>query len=47
MAGEVYDLSLSMNPKFIEVIERSRAQRWPEGGISGTEMRRRLGLGEG
>jgi PHD/YefM family antitoxin component YafN of YafNO toxin-antitoxin module len=37
-------ISLSTNPKFIELIERSRAQQRSEGGISSTEMRRRLGL---
>lgn len=39
-------ISLSTNPKFIELIERSRARRRSEGGVSSTEMRRRLGLGE-
>ncbi len=39
-------LALSSNPKFIELIERSRARRRAEGGISSTEMRRRLGLNE-
>lgn len=39
-------VSLSSNPKFIEMIERSRARRRFEGGISSTEMRRRLGLSE-
>lgn len=38
-------ISLSTNPKFIEMIERSRARR-TEGTISSTEMRRRLGLSE-
>lgn len=35
-------ISLSSNPKFIELIERSR--RRAEGGISSAEMRRKLGL---
>ena len=39
-------ISLSTNPKFIELIERSRARRRSESGISSTEMRRRLGLSE-
>jgi prevent-host-death family protein len=39
-------ISLSTNPKFIEMIERSRARHRKEGGISSTEMRRRLGLRE-
>ncbi|EDX77350.1 type II toxin-antitoxin system Phd/YefM family antitoxin [Coleofasciculus chthonoplastes] len=37
-------ISLSTNPQFIELIERSRERRRAEGGISSTEMRRRLGL---
>lgn len=37
-------ISLSTNPKFIELIERSRAKRSSEGGVSSVEMRRRLGL---
>lgn len=37
-------ISLSCNPKFIELIERSRVQRRTEAGISSNEMRRRLGL---
>jgi pyridoxine 5'-phosphate synthase PdxJ len=39
-------ISLSMNPKFMTLVERSRAQRRSEGGISSSEMRRRLGLSE-
>lgn len=39
-------ISLSSNPKFMELIERSRSRRRTEGGISSTEMRRRLGLSE-
>lgn len=39
-------VSLSSNPKFIEMIERSRARRRKEGSISSTEMRRKLGLSE-
>lgn len=38
-------ISLSTNPQFIELIERLRERRRAEGGISSTEMRRRLGLG--
>jgi prevent-host-death family protein len=37
-------ISLSTNPKFIELIEQSRARRRSEGGISSAEMRRKLGL---
>jgi len=35
-------VSLSTNPKFLELIERSRARQRAEGGISADEMRRRL-----
>lgn len=35
---------LSTNPKFIEIIERSRARHAREGGIPEDEVRRRLGL---
>jgi prevent-host-death family protein len=37
-------ISLSTNPKFIELIERSRAKRRSEDGVSSAEMRRKLGL---
>jgi prevent-host-death family protein len=37
-------VSLSTNPRFLAVIERSRARHRAEGGISSAEMRRRLGL---
>src|SRR5437867_9974589 len=37
-------LSLSFNPKFWEIIERSRERYFKEGGISSEEVRRRLGL---
>ncbi len=37
--------SLSSNPKFLGLIERSRSRRNREGGIPGAEVRRRLGLG--
>ncbi len=36
--------SLSTNPEFMELIERSRARQRAEGGLSGEEMRRRLGV---
>ena len=36
--------SLSNNPQFLAIIERSRARHRAEGGISSEEMRRRLGL---
>ena len=37
-------ISLSTNPKFLAIIERSRLRHEREGGISPDEMRRRLGL---
>ncbi len=37
-------LSLSTNPEFLALIERSRERHEKEGGISSEEMRRRLGL---
>ena len=37
-------VSLSTNPKFLELIERSRSRHREQGGISSNEMRRRLGL---
>lgn len=36
--------SLSTNPKFLAIIERSRSRLKKEGGISSAELRRRLGL---
>ncbi|MCU0545586.1 MAG: hypothetical protein MUE44_26015 [Oscillatoriaceae cyanobacterium Prado104] len=41
---DIETISLSTNPKFIELIEQSRAKRRSEGGVSSEEMRRRLGL---
>ena len=40
-------LSLSTNPQFLALIERSRLRQEREGGISSDEMRRRLGLPRG
>ena len=37
-------VSLSMNQKFLAIIERSRSRLKKERGISSEEMRRRLGL---
>lgn len=37
-------ISLSLNPRFIALIEQSRARHEAEGGISSAEMRRRLGV---
>lgn len=39
-------ISLSSNPKFIQLIERVRSRQRAEGGISSNEMRRRLGLAD-
>ncbi|MEK7409648.1 MAG: hypothetical protein AAB225_31690 [Acidobacteriota bacterium] len=36
--------SLSSNPRFIELIERSRSRMRQQGGISSAEVRRQLGL---
>jgi prevent-host-death family protein len=36
-------VTLSTNPQFLALIERSRARHKSEGGISSKEMRRRLG----
>jgi hypothetical protein len=41
---DIETLSLSTNPKFLDLIERSRRRHEMEGGISPDEMRRRLGL---
>ena len=37
-------VKLSSNPKFIALIEHSRAGRKSKGGISSAEMRKRLGI---
>jgi hypothetical protein len=37
-------ISLSTNPQFLAIIERSRLRQEKEGGISSDEMRRRLGI---
>jgi len=39
---DIETVSLTNNPKFIALIERSRARQKSEGGISSEEMRRRL-----
>ena len=41
---DLEELLLSTNPKFMAMIERSRARHKAEGGISSDEMRRKLGL---
>jgi antitoxin (DNA-binding transcriptional repressor) of toxin-antitoxin stability system len=40
--ADLETISLSANPRFIALIERSRARHQTEGGISSEEMRRRL-----
>jgi antitoxin (DNA-binding transcriptional repressor) of toxin-antitoxin stability system len=37
-------VSLSSNPRFIELIERSRSRLAEEGGLSSEEVRRQLGM---
>ena len=44
--ADLETISLSTNPKFLALIERSRRRYKTEGGISSQEMRRRLGLKE-
>ncbi|GFP30124.1 hypothetical protein HKBW3S42_00212 [Candidatus Hakubella thermalkaliphila] len=44
--ADMETVSLSTNPQFLALIERSRARQQAEGGISSEEMRRRLGLGQ-
>jgi prevent-host-death family protein len=41
-SSDVESLSLSTNPDFLAIIERSRARSKPGTGISTAEMRRRL-----
>ena len=41
---DVETVALSSNPKFLELIERSRSRLNVEGGLSSEEVRRRLGL---
>src|SRR3954447_10718033 len=42
--ADLESISLSLNPQFLAIIERSRARYYQEGGISSEEMRRRLGM---
>ncbi len=45
MAGVDWEtISLSTNPKFLEILRRSGERYKKEGGISSAEMRRRFGL---
>jgi antitoxin (DNA-binding transcriptional repressor) of toxin-antitoxin stability system len=42
--ADLETVTLSTHPQFLALIERSRSRQKSEGGISGEEMRRRLGL---
>lgn len=42
--ADVETVSLSNNPHFLALIERSRTRQKTEGGISSEEMRQKLGL---
>lgn len=42
--ADLETVSLSTNPKFMKIIERSRKRQRKEGGVSSDEMRRRLGI---
>jgi len=42
--ADLETISLSTNPEFIKIIQRSRERQKREGGISSEEMRRRLGV---
>ena len=41
--SDLETVALSMNPKFLAIIERSRIRQQVEGGVSSEEMRQRLG----
>jgi antitoxin (DNA-binding transcriptional repressor) of toxin-antitoxin stability system len=42
--ADIETVALSNNPQFLALIERSRARQTAEGGLSGAELRQRLGL---
>jgi prevent-host-death family protein len=42
--SDLESISLSTNPDFLAILEQSRARFRTEGGITGQEMRSRLGL---
>ncbi len=42
--ADLETVTLSTNPRFLALIERSRVRQEAEGGVSVQEMRRRLGL---
>ena len=41
--ADLETITLSTNQKFLDLIERSRSRRRAEGGMTGVEVRRRLG----
>ncbi|MCC6443306.1 MAG: hypothetical protein IT210_07595 [Armatimonadetes bacterium] len=43
--ADTESVSLSSNPQFLALIERSRSRRKEQGGISSSEMRHRLDIG--
>lgn len=45
--ADLETVALSTDSRFLALIERSRVRQKSEGGISGTEMRRRLGVKRG
>ena len=42
--NDLESMLLSVNPKFIEILERSQQRLETEGGVSSDEVRRQLGL---
>ena len=42
--ADLETVSLSTNPRFLELIERSRLRLTEEGGLSSEEVRRQLGM---
>jgi len=42
--ADLETVSLSSNPRFLELIERSRSRLIEEGGVSPEEVRRQLGI---
>ncbi len=45
--ADLETVSLSTNPRFLELIERSRSRLTEEGGLSSEEVRRQLGIDPG
>lgn len=44
MGIDAESIALANNPKFVSIIEKSRARYEAEGGVSLEEVRRRLGI---